>query len=321
MNEPAPGLRYDPDLVEAAVECVLQSRLAGGDGGPFERYRQSADRIYGLYDRLEDRRQGFALLFARLFEELGCGKPLEEAVRGFAGRITEALVTRAWRPSEEGVELSADRRLLGLRLLPSRFATLSTLEILLLHECGHVEDMLDERFGYGQGLTETTGRIPGLTGKRFGFLWDCAVDGRIRLAGKTPARNMEELAEEGLRLFHALPREALAVVVRRLGEERPTYGSLLAWAGNPAVLAAWAGVAGDLRGEAPEPRLGDPCPLCGFPTHDWADAIPSPIAGLVQADFPTWQPEAGACGRCLEAYALSASARPVLQPIAGEVGS
>ena len=59
-----------------------------------------------------------------------------------------------------------------------------------------------------------------------------------------------------------------------------------------------------------EPRSGPwpgmPCPLCGFPTHDWAKDAPR---DSIRLDFPDWESGDGVCGQCADMYrAASAQA-------------
>ena len=303
MNTPAPRVRFDPELTEAVVDLLLGRRADGGDRDLFDRFRRAADRIYVLHDTPKDRQGAFHALHARFFEEMRCGTPVVEEVGALIGWVQEVMVGRAWRPDEEGAELSADRRLVGLRIQPRRFASTAGLQSFLRHEFGHMADMVDETFLYGDGAA--SGRLPRLAGARFGCLWDCVIDGRIARAGSVPLRHREDLEEECARLFPALPPDGIGAVVRRLWEgERPAYPSLVRWAIDPRALAAWAGFTletGDHKGTPPP---GTPCPLCGFATHAWAREIDAGIAVAIQADLPGWQPADGVCARCVEAYAV-----------------
>lgn len=307
-------IRYDPDLLEAAIEHVRRRRGAAGDRSADESYRRAADRIYALYEQPEARRAAFGTLHARLFEEMGCGKPFAEAAGRFTGRFTEVLVTRAWKRTEEGVELGADGRTLGARILPARFAAPEELRRFLRHEFEHVADMVDEAFEYGHGAGEFAGRMTRLQGDRFGLLWDCLVDGRTHRTGEIPLHTPQELAEECARLYPGLPDEATVTVVRRLWEgDRPTYALLVRWAADPAALAAWVGWSAD-GAEPAAASLGAPCPLCGFPTYAWAPAIELPVEQVIQEDFPAWRSRDGACARCVEAYAVR---REFTAPVGG----
>ena len=314
MTAATPSIRYDLDFLEAVVEYVLRQRREAGDRSIDESYRRAADRIYARYDRPEDRRSSFGVLHARLFEEMGCGKPLAEAAARFAGRITTVLVARAWTRAEEGVELGTDGCAVGARILPARFASATELRRFLHHEFEHVADIVDETFAYGSDVGDSSGRMARLHGDRFGLLWDCAVDGRVARSGEIPLHPRQELEEECARLYPALPREAVAEAVRRLWEgERPTYVTLVRWATDPLALAAWVGWAAEPEGgSAPPP--GAPCPLCGFPTYAWAPAIDFLVEQLIQEDFPAWRRRDGACARCVEAYAVR---REFTVPVSG----
>lgn len=303
MSRSAPLVRFDRELLEAVVDLLLRRRAAEGDGAPLERFRSAADRIYVRYETPEDRRAAFYALQARHFEELRCGTPVAEEAAVLAGWVDDIVVGRAWRPGEEGAELNADRRMVGLRVQPYRFATPAELRSFLRHEFGHVADMVDGTFRYGDGAP--AGRLPRLTGARFGCLWDVVVDGRIARGGGVPLRSRAELEEECGRLFPALPAHVVAAVVRRLWEgERPTYATLVRWAVDPGALAAWAGFALPAQDRGGSPPPGAPCPLCGFATYAWAPEIDAVTAAAVRADIPDWQPAAGMCARCAEAYTV-----------------
>jgi len=303
MSRSAPRVRFDPELLEAAVDLLLRRRADGGDGEPFERFRRAADRIYVLHDTPEDRRAAFHALQARVFDEMRWGASVVEEAGVLSGRVDEIVVGRAWRPDEEGAELSADRRMVGLRIQTRRFASPVDLRSFVRHEFGHVSDMVDETFRYGDGAA--SGSLSRLTGARFGCLWDVVVDGRIARGGGTPLRSRAELEEECGRLFPALPTHVVTAVVRRLWEgERPTYATLARWAVDPGALAAWAGFTLPAQDQGASPPPGAPCPLCGFATYAWAPEIDAVTAAAVRADIPHWQPAAGMCARCAEAYAV-----------------
>lgn len=304
MSEGAPRVRYTVGLQEAVVDLLLRRRVETGDAQTYEEYRRAADRIYVQHVQPEARVQAFRLLYARLFETLECGQPVNETVSGLHGRVDEVLVSRAWSRAEEGAELSRDRRTVGVRLRPARFGDPADLTRFLRHECGHITDMLDETFGYGDGLPETAGSVR-LAGEHFGFLWDCSIDGRTARTGREPLRTRAEYEEACSRVFAGITVEAARVAVGRLWEgERPTYTMLLRAASDRAVLAAFVGMAVGGDSEDPVPLPGGRCPLCGFPTHDWAPAIDEPVAAKIVADFPRWHRGHGACGRCVEGYAL-----------------
>jgi hypothetical protein len=51
------------------------------------------------------------------------------------------------------------------------------------------------------------------------------------------------------------------------------------------------------------PPSGTFCPLCKFPTFEWADPEPG-MTAIIQEDSPTWTREEGICGRCYEYYQI-----------------
>jgi len=303
MNKPAPRVRFDPELIEAVVDLLLRRRAGGGEGELFDRFRHAADRIYVLHDTPEERQRAFHVLHARFFEEMRCAIPVVEEADALVGGIQEVIVGRAWRPDDEGAELSLDRRLVGLRIQPRRFASTAGLQSFLRHEFGHVSDMVDQAFLYGDGAS--SGRLPRLAGARFGCLWDCVVDGRIARGGGVPLHSREDLEVECARLFPALPPDGIVAAVRRLWDgERPPYATLVRWATNPGVLAAWAGFTLETGDHQDTPPPGAPCPLCGFATYAWAPEVDTEMAVAIQADLPGWQRGDGVCARCVEAYAV-----------------
>jgi hypothetical protein len=101
------------------------------------------------------------------------------------------------------------------------------------------------------------------------------------------------------RAFSFWPADRRAGAFARLwGMARPAHAALAALAADPR--------AGDARGPAP----GQPCPLCGMPTFEWAgpDDVRR-VDSLVRAEFAGWSVGQGACARCAEVYAAVGSSR------------
>jgi hypothetical protein len=304
-----PAIHYAPNLQEAVVLREIDRRRRAGDLTVETRYRRSAD---GIYERLHDpesRRAAFVVLHAKFFDELGYGQPLLEALERFGQSFDMVLVTRASHPGDEEADLSHDRRTLGIRVTAERFGA-SDLARWLDHELGHVADILDPTFGYGQAVASPFAAMRRLYGERFGLLWDCVVDGRTARAGRAPLAPQDERVTAFCRLFPEFDASAASRVVGRLWDgARPAYGDLLTYARNPHALAAWTGVAAQGMGAGragPERYPGAPCPLCGFPTFAWATAIPEGLEHRIAGDFPDWTPVRGACERCVESYAVTA---------------
>lgn len=66
-----------------------------------------------------------------------------------------------------------------------------------------------------------------------------------------------------------------------------------------AQLLARARAVGLKEGESPGSR---DCPLCRFPTRDWAENVPLAVVASMKTDFPHWKETAGVCRRCSEIY-------------------
>jgi hypothetical protein len=92
----------------------------------------------------------------------------------------------------------------------------------------------------------------------------------------------------------------------RAGTRTPDHRTLLAWArdGPPGICTDEM-----LDSSNRESAPGAPCPLCGFPTFDWAQAAPDDerLQKAIVRDFPEWQPIRPICGRCAEIYAVCAT--------------
>lgn len=305
MTPGGPVLRYQAALVEAVVERELLRRAQAGETHWQQHYRRTADRLYLLHREPEARAAAFRRLHLDLFEALGCGRPVADALARARLPCRVVVVGRARSPDDEGADLAPDRCTLLVRLTPERFGDPSCGR-LLDHEFGHVADMLDPTFGYGQTAGDGAPVARRLLGHRFGLLWDCAVDGRTARAGRAPRRARTAYVAAVGKAFPRLSPQGAGVVVDRLWEgPRPTYRELVRFAADAGALAAWAGVRLDEGRDGGRPAPGAPCPLCRFPTYAWAASVPATVARCIAAEVPTWTPGAGLCERCAERYALA----------------
>ena len=309
--QPRSSLRFAPDLQEAVVLREIDRHLRSGDRVLHDDYRKKADRIYARHADPASRRAAFQVLHDRLFRELEFDRPIAAALEGLGLRFETVLVARAWSTAEEEVDLGAESRTLGIRLMVDRFSS-PDLRRFLHHELGHVTDMLDPAFGYRVGAPVLSPARRSM-GDRFGILWDCVVDGRTARAGDEPLVSHAERRSQLQRSFPEYSLNAAETVVGLLWNgARPTYAELVAFARDPLALAIWCGIpAADGVASAQSagwaaPVPGAPCPLCGFPTFAWERAIPEGVAARIAADFPTWSPARGACERCVEGYTATA---------------
>jgi hypothetical protein len=305
-------IRYASDLQEAVVLRAIERRAKEGDRTAADDYRKAADRIYARHDDAESRRAAFQALHAQMFETLGCGRPIVEALERLGLRFGAVLVTRAWSPTEEEAGVGIDGTTLGIRLMGDRFGSPDFLR-LLYHELGHVTDMLDPAFGYGLSQASSARAARRRAEERFSILWDCVVDGRTARAGSQPLAPKSDRCAEFARLFPEFTPDVAEIVVGLLwGGARPTYAELAAFTRDPQALAFWCGLPSAVGAASAQsagrvvPVPGAPCPLCGFPTFAWEHTIPEAIAERIAADFPTWSPARGACERCVEGYTVMA---------------
>jgi hypothetical protein len=175
-----------------------------------------------------------------------------EAVSLLADRFAEVRLSPAWTAVEEGAEVSADGATLALTVLPGRFADPTRLTQFLRHELGHVADILDGAFGYGD-TPEDLAITPALR-RGCKLLWACSVDGRTVQFGGMPLHSSEEYEAEFMRRFPGLPRDIAGAAVKRLWhEERPCYCRLMRMAADLSVQPAAVPFAASQA--APGPRV------------------------------------------------------------------
>jgi hypothetical protein len=276
------------------VELEMRRRVEQGDGGLLQAYHRRVDPLYALP---ADRREAaFAEVHGALFRELGFERralgvlaPYQATLQRAAGL---ALVPAAGA-REEGADLGAPTpagRPARVAIRPGRFLPGGDLEAFLDHEAAHLEDLLDPAFGHEpEALDRIAPERRRLVQERYRAAWAASVDARLERRGRRPLCGPDERRRRLGRAFGGIQGPALDALVAALsGEERPTHARLL------ATASAGAGAAG------PEP--GGPCPLCGFPTHEWAEGLAEAAARAIRQDTPAWSPAAGCCQRCLEAY-------------------
>lgn len=305
-------IRYAPDLLDEVVTRELLRRDAAGDGAWLREFHLLTDPFYQL-DSEAAREAAFERVHALYFRKLGFAAPLERVLPEFPGLAREAaalVVERAGGAPQEEADLlvggdSSRRRTVRLRVQSVRFENAVVLDAFLRHELWHVADMLRPEFGYRPAarLADRPAE-ENLFRSRLHLLWNLTVAGAIARSGRPGAASREAWSRAAQRVYAFLPEVQLAGVVRSLWDaEGMTYGTLLECARRPDVLLAYAGIAAEARGAAMSP--GSPCPLCGFPTHDWApspEGLPKVVLGGIQADFPAWSPSDGVCRQCVGAY-------------------
>jgi hypothetical protein len=302
-----PTIRFESTLVEEVVTAEISRRRKRGDFRWVTAYRHLADPIYETTPP-DQRDAQFEQVHAQLFAELGFGQWFDSTfaeLPDLQRRAPALLVLAARLAQEEGAVIGRDRQSVCLRVLPARFAEPELLAAFVRHELLHAADMLDDSFGYRmeyagddhQSRVWTIGAA-NLRADRYHALWCAHVDARLIRQGLTPLAGREAHRRDFDARFAAVPAALRTELFERVwNAEQLTHTDIMDIAHRSDALAV---------GRHPHPAQipGAPCPLCRFPTHRWARQIGPPIARLIRGDFPTWQLEAGACERCVEAYTL-----------------
>lgn len=298
-------LHVEPDLVEEVLLMFMRREAAAGRPDYEQEYRRTVEPLYETVPA-PDREAAFHQAHRRLFVRWGLDRPVREVLDEFPDvrqAVRAIVIARALSGQEEGADLSRDRQKVGLRVRSERFLNPERFRPFLRHEFQHVADLLDPAFQYNP--TDVPERSPGIQAvlyERYRVLWTITVDGRLERAGRPTVATREDRWRELQAVYRTLPEPDLRVAFERLWAwDRPTHPELWAMAQDPRRVLAWA------RGEAVCPtasrRLpGDPCPLCRFPTHRWAEAPGPEVVARIRADFPDWDPAQGLCERCAEAY-------------------
>jgi hypothetical protein len=312
-------LRLDPSLAEAVVLREMSRREAAGDVALAHTYRRLSDPLYDLPSE-EEREQGFARLHVQLFEQLGFSKQVRDALAEFPDvtrKVRRVFVNRAFTRADEGADLSQDAKSVGISLMANRFEEVWRLRAFLRHELMHVADMLDEAFGYDRddGLLTYLPAQRNIIRDRYRVLWDVTIDGRLTRTRKETVASRGDRYREFSALFANLPElQRLQIFERLWGAEGVRHGELLAMAqGQQGFWVLGFGFWDDDTSQNPEPRtqnpeplVGSSCPLCKFPTYEWARDLEEDVAEAVRGDFPQWQSEQGICERCAELYRMRA---------------
>lgn len=300
-------LRYDDDLMEAAVFLGASGRRPGVPPLQLARFHRAREKLYHVLDP-EERNAAFFRLHLEWFREWGLETPISAVLKEFpllAAHLAMLAIRMSRGKHDEGAELyvnDAGERNGMLALRPERFIHDAALTTFLRHECMHLHDMLDPAFGYAPTLEcpELNAAQQRLARERYRLLWDITIDGRLTAGGHPPITDREQHAAAFRRGYSFWPEQRQAETFEALwGAAAPCHADFLALIADPRGLR-----------ETHRPAPGAACPLCDFSTFTWADpaALRPEIAARVAAEFPAWSPEQGLCHRCLEAYQALAAA-------------
>jgi len=301
-------IRYHPQLIEQAVWLAAREDAATDNA-----LHRDIDPIYEGADD-GNREARFQHVFREWFKRLRLDRPMDEALAHFpcvVERLAQGVVRLTPRRKSQGAEMFVARdgdtlrQTLVVQVCAESMVDFQSIRELMLRDLQHVEDMLDEHFGYTPESLDGLPAHQRVMQDRYRVLWDIRVEVSLYRRGLVDGSRERPL----WRLFE----RAFTV-----GDDRPTRGlfeqvwqadhlahaQLFAWARDPrAWLRGHAGGAPDAR----HTMSGEPCPLCRFPTFDWYDfsGEPSETVARIQRHQPDWQPNEGACRQCAETYLAS----------------
>ncbi|MBM3881754.1 MAG: hypothetical protein FJ387_18855 [Verrucomicrobia bacterium] len=298
-------LRYDEDFLEAVLSLCATSRRAGVPSAQIARFQRAREKLYAILEP-EARNAAFFQLELEWFREWGLERLLLRPLAEYPlvpARLDLLAFRRAQRKGDESAELYVNETAQHtgvVALRPDRFAQDSALLAFLRHEYGHLNDMVDPLFGYSPALHApalTPMAVP-LARERYRVLWDASIDGRLTQAGHPPPTTAPQHRAAFDRAFGFWSESKRAEVFDSLWHQpSPTHRHLAGLATDPRDLAS-----------AGQPVAGAACPLCGFPTFNWAPtgALSDAVLDRIRHEFPPWTIEAGACVRCVEVYQAQA---------------
>ncbi len=284
-------VRWEPRLREELVRAEARQDATFND--------LCLKRLETVYDLPETERGDlFATTYGELFEERHLGKPLEDILAELPvlEDLSEVLVFNTVNFREENAELNRDQTKMGLKLRVARLREPAALEPFMRHELMHVSDMLRPEFGYRY---EPSDRVQEHLARRYEVMWDAYIDGRLDRRGHGDAVTREQRQRQFERLFSFLPRRQRAAAFQAIWDaDDLTHARIMELAEEPAKVALLGANAKEV---SLTPVSGTFCPLCRFPTFEWANPAPA-VQQNIRQDFPDWTHEEGICGRCHEYF-------------------
>jgi hypothetical protein len=297
-------LRCDEDFVEEAVLLCASNRREGIPSLQIHRFHIEREKCYSILDP-DERNAAFFKLHLDWFREWGLEKLIVGLLDEFPqlpGALNVLAFRKARGKNEEAAELYVNAQtgrnaVVALRV--ERFEKDDLLARLLRHELTHLSDMVDPAFGYSPELY-LRGPSPAqqrIVRERYRLLWDVTIDGRLSRASRAINSTREQHQALFDRAYSFWPEEKRREIFDEMWSgHSPKHAHLLALASDPRDL-----------GHAHQPLPGASCPLCDFPTFDWADlhALSDVSRASLRAQFPLWTPDQGVCKRCVEIYELA----------------
>ena len=310
-------IEFDPMLSEEVVLYEINKREQMGDGGALEDYHERVDPLYGLPSRQKLKR--IKDIHTEFFVDFGFEGIFKEILTEFPliqDKIKKIYVIRAIKEEvadlttddeSQNEELAEQPNTILVKLSSESFSNVEHLGMVMKHELMHVQDMLDEEFGYKPFLPSLPPLERTLVTDKYRVIWDIYIDTRLLRDGKKTVSNKDTYYREFKATYLNIPQLERAQVFEGLwAMETITHDEIVELAKDANKLLA--------RFTDRKEKIflpGTPCPLCKFPTYHWMDSIGERVDEKVikgiQRDFPDWNPSNGACERCIEVYQAHAS--------------
>jgi len=173
----------------------------------------------------------------------------------------------------------------------------------MLRELQHVEDMLDGAFGYERELIDGLPSHRQVTLERYRLLWDIRVERTLTKQGLIAGSHQDKLRArfaQALMVAQVSPPDDL---FDQLWEQDVgVHSDLFTWSSDPK---AWfESLTGQERVQSTR-ALGDPCPICTFPTFDWfplAEPAQQELVARLRRARAGWNVSDGMCRQCAETF-------------------
>lgn len=289
--------------VTPSERSCASGRRPGTPALQIRRFHADRERCYAVTDP-DERNTAFFKVHFTWFREWGWEERLTGILPEYPllpGALALLAFRQARSPGEEGAELYVSdgvrRSMVALRL--QSMERDGPLQRLLRHEFMHLHDMVDPAFAYSPQvrLPDYNSTQQRLVRERYRLLWDITIDGRLTRLGHEGMSGIEPHQSAFERAFSFWPEDRRREVFKNFwNQSAPKHEELMRLASDPRD-----------RGHAQEPQPGGACPLCHFPTFEWANAAalaPDTLDAL-RHQFPQWSPAQGACKRCAEIYEIA----------------
>lgn len=312
-----PEIEFDPRLSEEVVSREMDRRERSGDKEALERYHELVDPLYEAHPR--KRLQRINEIHDQFFVDFGFEEILRDILTEFPlilEKVRKIYVIRALKEEvadltmvdEEETEEMAERPdTILFRLSSESFSDIAYLRRVMRHELMHIQDMLDEEFGYNPNPPSLPPLERTLVIDRYSVIWDVYIDSRLLREGKKTVLDKDSHYREFKAFYLKIPQPERTQVFEGLWAlEMITHDEILEIAKDANKLLA--------RFTDRKEKIflpGTPCPLCKFPTYTWMEDIEGctdkGVIRSIQKDFPKWIPEDGSCERCIEGYKVQLS--------------